>query len=646
MKMSIVGAVAIVASCAFCEEVNLLKNVGFEEANEKGGAVEWSTPSGVYRYEAGVGENGSRGLVYENNDPSVYKMVIQSVPVKNGFYYKCSTRYRIESMEGKGGGVRICMEYYNDKNKWIGGCYANAKKKGDGGWYTLECATVEGIPPNAKRVSFSVFVDRNNTGKVYFDNPSVTLFPQPAIVGIVLSAYRGYTDGDIVRLHAPLLLNLQGYAAHDVSAELHLKSTDGKVLRRSPVNEFTDRELHAQFDTKDVPVGEYSLSLVITDKKTNKVVDEKSVALNRVAKMPHRKVYFDKHHRLIVNGKPFFPLGMYLSRINKKEMDILATGPFNCVMPYAQTTMEQLDMSWSNNIHVIYSVKDLYPGLLLPRTATRDDERKIITEKVNKHKDHPAVLAWYLNDELPLVPYRQQLEEHARLVEKLDPEHPGWVVLGEEVTIGYEQTYDVIGLDYYPVPLYSCGVMLGKTRRTVARTFNDKPVWMVPQSVPRWKKTKPGEPRQKRFPTLFEMRSMAWQCIAGGSHGLVFYSFFDMVNDKNTDIPFKEQWERACKMGEEIRRYAPVMLSVDKVPAITHDASEKVGVRAWKHEGKLYLLAVNSGEEAEEFTMTLAGKIGDVKADFGPNDFKFTQNSITCKLAAFEPAMFIAPIIE
>ncbi len=45
-------------------------------------------------------------------------------------------------------------------------------------------------------------------------------------------------------------------------------------------------------------------------------------------------MFIDPHRRLIVDGQPFFPLGMYWGGVKEKELGIYAKGPFNCLMPW------------------------------------------------------------------------------------------------------------------------------------------------------------------------------------------------------------------------------------------------------------------------------------------------------------------------
>ena len=112
---------------------------------------------------------------------------------------------------------------------------------------------------------------------------------------------------------------------------------------------------------------------------------------------------------------------------------------------------------------------------------------------------------------------------------------------------------------------------------------------------------------------------MAWQCIAGGANGLVFYSCFDMKRLPPPDS-FEARWPQLCRVAEEIKRYMPVMLSPKPEPKFAHDGPELFGVRAWEHDGKTYLLAVNPLMEPVTVTIRPCdGTFRLLKTEFGPN---------------------------
>ena len=84
---------------------------------------------------------------------------------------------------------------------------------------------------------------------------------------------------------------------------------------------------------------------------------------------------------------------------------------------------------------------------------------------------------------------------------------------------------------------------------------------------------------------------MAWQFMAEGANGLVFYSYSSWEKMKWRTPP-EEMWNRVCRVGEEVKSRIPIFLSDEIAPAvglITKDAS----VRAWRKDGDVWLLAVN-----------------------------------------------------
>ena len=58
---------------------------------------------------------------------------------------------------------------------------------------------------------------------------------------------------------------------------------------------------------------------------------------------------------------------------------------------------------------------------------------------------------------------------------------------------------------------------------------------------------------------MAQARSMAWQAIAGGANGIVFYSYFDI--QRNPDVPFAVEWDRLLEVATEIKAFVPVLLS-------------------------------------------------------------------------------------
>jgi hypothetical protein len=273
-------------------------------------------------------------------------------------------------------------------------------------------------------------------------------------------------------------------------------------------------------------------------------------------------------------------------------------------MPYQPPTVKQMDLAAKYGLKVIYSVKDFYFGSPWCPAEVRSqaDEETLIRARVRQFRDHPALLAWYLNDELSLK-YLPRVEAHQRWVAEEDAGHPTWSVLYQVDDIAaYINSFDCIGSDPYPIHRKPPSLAAEWTAETFRQVARSRPVWQVPQAF-NWSNYYKGESENQhdRTPSFEEERSMAWQCICEGTTGLLFYSWFDIQH--NPDVPYAVQWDRLKRIAAEIDILAPVLLSVEPAGAVkAHSAASSQNAPHWlhlltkQHDGKLYLFAVNDGD--------------------------------------------------
>ncbi|MBR4171422.1 MAG: hypothetical protein IKR48_07205 [Kiritimatiellae bacterium] len=623
--------------CAICAGTsvaeNLVRNPGFEELGANGKPVGWHGDANVFSVKDGAGRDGTRGAIWKDDRPERYVLFSQRIPAKPLHSYKFSTWVKFDKVQGGSQSARICVEWIDANGKWLGGGYSGfsfPSTKGE--WKLLEGMTEE-LPEKAARVTVSLFADHNCVGEIQFDDVTVEEYVPPSVSALVCSGYRNVYADESIRVHAALRKSLRT----NRGGTFKLLAANGKTVREEKPSRLSTEEAFCEIDASKLPTGKYTLLFTLFDNELGKEIGAATNTLTKVVAKPKRKVDFTADNRLLVDGKPFFPLGMYWSGIKQEELEVFAKGPFNCIMPYAEPKREQLDRLHEKNIKVIYSVKDVYAGSSWPRVKTEAEELPYIGKKVAEFHDHPALLGWYMNDELPLHPFRPRMEAHQTFMEQNDPDHPTWVVLYQDPQ-GYQQTCDVLGIDHYPVPGSFLGNMLKKTRKIADRTFGEKPIWMVPQAMD-WAVYKKGEEAKKqRFPTLFELRSMAWQCIAGGANGLIFYSWFDL-HKKTAHDPFEKTWPMVCEMANEIKRYEQVMLSDAPAPKASHEAGEEFAVRTWQYNGTAYVLAVNASDKETTTTITFSSPFSKLATDFGPAA-KLEGNRITATWQPFEPAIY------
>jgi hypothetical protein len=483
--------------------------------------------------------------------------------------------------------------------KWICEYYSN-RLHGD---TTNQWVRLEGVTPPlpTEGAHFTIRPIAYGAGEAAFDELTVEPLEVRPIYGLASSVYRDTAWEGTVRFDADLAIDTDRMKLEDLSASFSFATPTGTTRR---VKAMRFNQLQAQIDVPvtDLPMGTNPVSFELRDKK-GKIIDSETLLFTRTKACPPWKVYFDRHNRLIVDGKPFFPLGFYHAMINKEVLDIYCKGPFNCVLPYMYTTREQLDECSARGlkvIHCLITYKMGDPMCPVKGFETAADADRALTVRMNEVKDHPSTLAWYLNDEVP-ISQRPWLIERYRFARAMDPEHPTYGVFCQADQIrGYRASCDVIGSDPYPIGRRPLEYVSDETR-TVVSGVGRGPVWQVPQAFDwRWF-GKRGD--GYRMPTKAEARNMMWQCVANGSNGIIFYCYHHMWSDQPR-AAFDKDWKNFCEIAEETVPLFPILLAD---PACASSATDDVSCRAWTKDDKTYLLVVNENEKAKNAEICLPG---------------------------------------
>ncbi len=605
--------VQLVAAALTPASGNLTENPSFEIiADGEKVPSGWRGNTDTFSRDVTVAREGKASLKYGNANPEHYRLCRQPLPLKAGGKYRFSAQVKTDGINGDDSGATICVEWCDKQGKWLGGSYPSGVK-GTCDWQLVEGFAA--VPTNAGSSSLSCYVRRGMTGTAWFDDVRVQRMVGPPMRTVLLEPnYRGRVlAGEKQQARVRVWLNAED---HDLSqAETVLTSRlSGPVrwMRAGPslLSHDLSKPIDVTVPLDALPPGEYSLELHLPDWKDGMpwITSYPLTIVDKKASPP--RVFIDEHQRCIVDGKPFFPIGMYWSTVKEDNLELYTDSAFNCIMPYGRPTEAQMDLAHAHGIKVVYSIKDFYhgsrwcPGFI---KSVAHEEIKV-REYVRRFRDHPALLAWYLNDELPLS-YITRLEAHQRWTVEEDPNHPTWVVLYQYRQVrDYINTFDIIGTDPYPIgrrPASEAGVWTAETRRQVC---DARPLWQVPQ-LHNWINYKKGEENTSRYhtPTRDEVRSMAWQCICEGAMGLVFYSWRDIR--RNPDVPFETQWAYLKEIAAEIDAAAPALLSVQPTPAI--EISAQPANPRWLHTlvrrrgDTTFLVAVNNGDADGTIAVTL-----------------------------------------
>ena len=582
---------------------NLVRNAQFERIDAQGRAEAWQGWNDRWRADWS-GREDSRGAVFENNDSSHHSTLRQVVNVRPGRRYRFGALVKAENLRGK---AVVCLEWCDADGKYIDGRYS------PGVWGTTDWVEQENvtplIPANAARVVVRTCCERGSVGRAIFDDVYVREFG--LIDGVYSSRYRNRAADGEVRFVAVLndgTDDVRGYSAQFVFSD----PGDTQTVRRVKAD-IAGGLASATCRVSDLASG---VNIVRFELDCGGATCSDSLVFERVTPEAEASlaVRIDEFGRAIVDGKPFFPLGMYCQDVDDKMLDSYCEAPFNCILPYQPPSWSQMDLCEARGLKVIYSIKDVYFGA---------DEKELADGAViRKFRRHPALLAWYLNDERP-IRERDALTRLRTFAELHDIDHPGLAVVYQHYDVRrYLPTFDVIGTDPYPLYRNPIDMVSKWTRATRAGALGLKPMWQVPQVFDKGayainRKT----PEICRPPTYEDMRNMAWQCLVGGAKGLVFYSFFDLV-DMDAKTPFRQRWEDVKRMVSEIKSHEAYLLSADEAPSV-HGVPAGLVCRAWRIGGKVLFAAVNTTREPLAAKVVVGGR--PVRVSLGSTEVKIEE---------------------
>ena len=569
-----------------------IANSSFED-----GTGGWKLSRGMH-IERGFGHNGSGGLVYDRPEPSdMQDYAKQNIAVEPGKAYAFSALVKTEGFKAKGHrGASLGIEWYDANGKWMSGGYIDGVTAANQDW-TLVRGVTRDLPAAAKRVELLIYITKGSSGKAYFDNIRVEPLVRDPVAFVFSSAYRNMAAEGEVRFNASIY-RPDGKAG--TKAVFTYVDAAGAEKRVSPTREEKDGAT-LTLNVSSIRKGrsEVVCELVATDGRT---LGRAACPFERVAKLPERRVWIDAHKRCIVNGKPFFPLGMFSGRLQDEQLERYAKGPFNTVMPYKRANREDLDRLHAKGLMAFVSLRNELLGTNWARKngiTTQNQVDDYYVAEINKVKDHPAVLGWYVNDECPAteIPVRSHLRD---VFWKTDPDHPTWAVLDRTYDLReFIPTFDALGMDPYPIaqkPLRHITDMMREVNHAI---FSDIALWNVPQTFD-WGWFRKREKERERFPTEAEIANMCWQHIAHGANGLISYCFHSLFRSLKDETLREDYWGRICRSHEGVKRMIPVLLSVEPAPVLT-DVPLTMPARIWRKDGRLYVLVVNV-ESAEQST--------------------------------------------
>ena len=568
-------------------DASLLANPDFESFSADGKAVGWSVPSDKWRVMRGEGMNGSCGLVFENRDDSAYRDAAQQrVSVEAGGVYRFGAWVKVDEVSGSDSFL-VALGWWDKDGKWLGQTLSpSVSKKGD--WTKIE-AISKPLSPGATTARLQIFAQPGTFGRAVFDRVYMERHVRHPVIGVYCAAYRAEAWEGEVKFAAALTPEAFGVAPEKTEVCCRVRCPDGTSFSLGGIRPAAD-EARVVIPIERFSVGTNEVTCVLSS--DGRELGRSAMKFVRAVSPTPRRVSIDRYGRAIMDGVPFFPLGMYSTgHLSDKQLARYADSDFNCIMQYGNPTTAEMKAFQKKGLKVIYDVGSKY--------RTPDAGTNMVRHAIGKFAQHPALLAWYIYDEQPTsaIP---ALEARQRLVETLDPDHPTWCAQDiSEETRYYLNACDVFGGDPYPVSAHPIDMATKAIRQETKGLMGMRPIWQVVQAFG-WNWIRKSQEKHQRRPTEAEIRNMAWQAIAGGARGLVFYSYSHYCRD---DLPCREPvevlWPEMKRIAAELKSHENTLLMAETYGIPDADLPSGVVGRIWKNGNVTWRLLVNTSASVE-----------------------------------------------
>lgn len=380
---------------------------------------------------------------------------------------------------------------------------------------------------------------------------------------------------------------------------------DGNRLTLTPTSDWSD--------------GLHTVIVEVSDARKNAVTAKKCFFIGSSPKTP--KVTLRDDGMTLIDGKPFFPIGLY--GVMKREFN-------NFDLDKAFQGLKAAGFNFAHSYNVARTDEFLAAALKydfkLWSVARFPDERFIEIER-----NHPAIIAWYLGDDTSANTTPSELFDRDDAVKAVDPTR---ITTQADVVGGHSEISNyrdyVHGTDNFLPEIYPVRTTDPEEgARCVAQVIFDmercqadiaasgatvKSLWPIIQYFKGW--------GWQRFPTMQELRGMSFASIVHGAHGITWYTYGGLVNYEKKKFNYgvtstPEHWKNISTVATQIKTISPALLerTPKEQPSVTILSGPKtdyygkpsVTCLLKKHDGFFYVIAVNASHEPVEVAFAVGG---------------------------------------
>ncbi len=353
-------------------------------------------------------------------------------------------------------------------------------------------------------------------------------------------------------------------------------------------------------DISSLPFGDNIITITLF--KNNNLFKKDTLILTKLPPKANEVKINKINGLLYVRGKRFYPFGFYCySPVQKTLPAEEVTRGFNLFSPYQhnykKTIKERkayMDRCAQLGMKVNYHLAALIGGggVGSKQFKISDKEKeKLLENEIKTFKNHPALLAWYINDE-PVgqgvsVSY---LEKMYKKVKELDPYHPVSIVfMTPSKAKLYKNAMDIVMADPYPMPGGTVVEVEQVTKLLKHDFYFDKPVWIVPQAFG-------GNEMWEREPTPDELYIMTYLAIANGATGIQYFIRHGYNSFPKSTIA----WSKASQAALENIEIIPF---IEKNDSISTEYNDSLTITKYYKKDSVLILILNKTNSPVEYLL-------------------------------------------
>ncbi len=393
----------------------------------------------------------------------------------------------------------------------------------------------------------------------------------------------------VKKLLAECIIGSQSKSKMNLAFSIKDQSGNAVFTMRRGVS--SRRPLKIAKDLSKLAYGNYTLNFELSD--SFRIIATRDMPLV-IAPPAKTEVTFTADKTCYVNGKPFFPIGLY--HVSPAAVSSINVGTRLAGLPEVDLwdSMKQVKQHGFNVIHHTWGMPtDEYlqkaeeQGLwVVPEVASPTAEQVATANKFSN------ILMWYGSDE-PSGERLIWIRDALAKTSKLDPNRPvSAAVCSPDLFKPALQGFDFVMMDPYLIrysPLSGIANWIQKGNDACNGT---KPIWMVPQAF-----TIGNSPWSE--PTGEELRCEAYISLVHGVKGFIWYAFWTSEQWKDNPkgrnqwfLPDSKLWDYFTILNKEVSDMAPVYLTGKSKGPISC-SSKEIHTNQWTYKGKTYVMAVN-----------------------------------------------------